>query len=209
MKEFIQRIVSFICLLYPYKLHQEILKKRNFIYTCWLSNCFNTLGKGSRFEYKAYVRGGKYVIIGDNCIFYRGNIINAWDTHNGTKYFPHISIGDNCSIGAYSQITACKNIQIGNNLLTGAYVLISDNNHGQFTEDDLKISPRKRRLHNKGDVIIGNNVWLGDKVAVLSGVQIGDGAVVAANAVVTNDIPPYCLAAGVPAKVIKKIDVQI
>ena len=63
-------------------------------------------------------------------------------------------------------------------------------------------------MHYKG-VIIGNNVWLGDKVAVLSGVQIGDGVVVAANAVVTKDIPPYCLAAGVPAKVIKQIDVQI
>ena len=208
MKEFIQRFVSFIGLFYPYKLHQEILKKRNFIYTCWLSNFFSQMGDGTRFEYKIHAKGGQYIKIGKKCLFYRGNIINAWDTYNGHKFTPQITIGDNCSFGAYSQITACKSVQIGNNLLTGAYVLISDNNHGSFVEDDLKKDPRKRDLHYKG-VIIGNNVWLGDKVAVLSGVQIGDGVVVAANAVVTKDIPPYCLAAGVPAKVIKQIDVQI
>lgn len=208
MKEFIQRIVSFICLLYPYKLHLEILKKRNFIYTCWLSNSFNTLGKGTRFECKVFVKGGKYVKIGNNCFFYRGNIINAWDTYKGQQYTPHISIGDNCSFGAYSHITSRNKVQIGNNVLTGAYVIISDNNHGSFTKEDLRIDPRQRPLQSKGEVVIGNNVWLGDKVAVLSGVHIGDGAVVAANAVVTKDVPPYSLMAGVPAKVIKQLDIN-
>ena len=53
---------------------------------------------------------------------------------------------------------------------------------------------------------IGNNVWLGDRVIICGGVKIGDGAVVAANAVVTHDIPPYSLAAGVPARIIKTIE---
>ena len=206
MKEIIQRIISFLCLLYPYKLHLKILKKQNFIYTCWISNAFSSVGTGTRFMYKIYTRGGHYIKIGDNCIFRRGNIIDAWDNFNGVKYCPQILIGDNCSFGAYSQITACNKIEIGNNLLTGAYVIISDNNHGGFSKEELVKNPRKRDLYSKGEVVIGNNVWLGDKVAVLSGVHIGDGVVVAANAVVTKDIPPYSLAAGVPAKVIKNLE---
>ena len=58
-------------------------------------------------------------------------------------------------------------------------------------------------LSQKGPVVIGNNVWLADKVSVMPGVTIGDGAIVAANAVVTKDVPPYALVAGIPAKVIK------
>ncbi len=55
----------------------------------------------------------------------------------------------------------------------------------------------------KGDVIVGNDVWIGNGVTILSGVEIGDGAVIAAGSVVTRSIPPYSIAGGVPAKVIK------
>lgn len=206
MKNFIRRILSILYMVYPYNLHQAIIKKQNFLYTCWVSNAFSSVGRGTRFIYKIYTRGGHNISIGDNCIFHRGTIIDAWDDYHGVKYNPSIQIGDHCSFGAYTQLTACNGIKIGDNLLTGAYVIISDNNHGQFSEDELKCDPRERRLHSKGEVVIGNNVWLGDKVAVLSGVHIGDGVVVAANAVVTKDIPPYSLAAGVPAKVIKQLN---
>lgn len=56
----------------------------------------------------------------------------------------------------------------------------------------------------KGDIIIGNDVWIGYSAVVLSGVKIGDGAVIGASTVVTKDIPPYCIAVGNPAKVVKK-----
>lgn len=57
---------------------------------------------------------------------------------------------------------------------------------------------------SKGDVIIGNDVWVGDGALILSGVNIGDGAVIGARSVVTRDVPPYCIVAGNPAKFIKK-----
>jgi len=60
-------------------------------------------------------------------------------------------------------------------------------------------------LKYKGEVVIGNNVWLGDKVAVLSGVHIGNNVIVAANAVVTKDLPDNSIAAGVPARVVKML----
>jgi virginiamycin A acetyltransferase len=56
----------------------------------------------------------------------------------------------------------------------------------------------------KGSIVIGNNVWIGDNVIILSGVKAGDGAVIGAGSVVTKDVPPYAVAVGNPAKVIKK-----
>lgn len=58
--------------------------------------------------------------------------------------------------------------------------------------------------HTKGDVIVGNDVWIGSNAKIMSGVRIGDGCVIAANAVVTKDIPDYCICGGLPAKVIRQ-----
>ncbi len=57
---------------------------------------------------------------------------------------------------------------------------------------------------NKGDIVIGNDVWIGYEAVILSGVHIGDGAIIGARAVVTKDVPPYTIVGGVPAKEIKK-----
>lgn len=60
-------------------------------------------------------------------------------------------------------------------------------------------------MSSKGAIVIGNNVWLGDKVTVLSGVRIGNNVTVAANSVVTKDVPDNCIVAGIPARIIKVI----
>ena len=57
---------------------------------------------------------------------------------------------------------------------------------------------------NKGDIIVGNDVWIGFEAVILSGVTIGDGAIIGARAVVTKDVPPYTIVGGVPAKPIRK-----
>ena len=57
---------------------------------------------------------------------------------------------------------------------------------------------------NKGDIVIGNDVWIGYNAIILSGVKIGDGAIVATGAVVTKDVKPYEIVGGIPAKVIRK-----
>lgn len=64
--------------------------------------------------------------------------------------------------------------------------------------------PPVSELPNKGDTIIGNDVWIGQNVTVLPGVHIGDGAVIGLNSVVASDVPPYSIAAGNPARVIRK-----
>lgn len=58
--------------------------------------------------------------------------------------------------------------------------------------------------YSKGEIVVGNDVWIGAQCMILSGVKIGDGAVIAANSVVTKDVPPYAIVGGSPAKIIKK-----
>ena len=66
----------------------------------------------------------------------------------------------------------------------------------------MNVQPRLRQLVSKGEVIIEDNVWIGNNVCILGGVRIGMGSIIGANTVVTKDIPPYSIAAGVPAKII-------
>ena len=127
--------------------------------------------------------------------------LTAWDS----ICEPSLIIGDNANIGAFNHITCANKIQIGNNMLTGKYVTITDNSHGTTNYNDLLLAPRKRKIYSKGPVIIGNNVWIGDKATILPNVTIGDGAVIAANSVVTKDVPSYSVVAGNPAKIIKRI----
>ena len=150
------------------------------------------------------LKGLQYISIGYNTGFCRGVILTAWDEYEGIKYTPSIIIGKHCRIGEYCQITACHKIIIGDNLLTGRYVYISDNAHGNTQIKHLSIPPIKRPLYVKGPVIIGNNVWIGEGARILSGVTIGDGSVIGTNAVVTHDVPAYSVVGGVPAKIIKR-----
>ena len=93
---------------------------------------------------------------------------------------------------------------MGNGVLTGRWVTITDNSHGETDYETLKMQPILRKLYSKGAVKIGDNVWIGDKVTILPNVTIGNGAIIAANAVVTRDIPPYSIVAGNPARIIKQ-----
>lgn len=113
-------------------------------------------------------------------------------------------IGNNCSFGAYNHITCANRVAIGDSLLTGKWVTITDNSHGETDKSTLEMRPQERPITSKGPVVIGNNVWIGDKATILPGVTIGDGAVIAANAVVTKDVPAYSVVGGNPAKVIKR-----
>ena len=65
-------------------------------------------------------------------------------------------------------------------------------------------APELKDLPFKGDTVVGNDVWIGQHVTVLPGVHIGDGAIIGANSVVAKDIPPYCIAAGDPCRIIRK-----
>lgn len=68
----------------------------------------------------------------------------------------------------------------------------------------MDMPPTQRPIYSKGPVVIGDNVWIGDKATILPNVSIGKGAIIAANSVVTKDVPEYSVFAGNPAKIIKQ-----
>jgi acetyltransferase-like isoleucine patch superfamily enzyme len=178
----------------------------NSIYTQIYCHRFAHWGKGSHIGWKAQrLEGLQYISVGDKTFIKSGVQLTAWDSHNGNKYSPSITIGNYCAIRENCHITAINSICIGDNLLTGTNVLITDNSHGQSTREHMSIPYYKRPMYSKGPVVIGNNVWLGNNVCVMPGVTIGDGAIIGANSVVTHDIPAYAVATGIPAKVVKQL----
>ncbi|PKP41232.1 MAG: acetyltransferase [Bacteroidetes bacterium HGW-Bacteroidetes-12] len=121
-----------------------------------------------------------------------------------------IKIGENVQINDYVHIGAVKSIEIGDNVLIASKVYIADHNHGNYSEEecDCPMSiPKDRKLYSK-KVVIEKNVWIGEFVSILPGVIIGEGSIIGTMSVVNKDIPPYSIAVGSPAKVIKRYNYE-
>lgn len=173
------------------------------LYNGRIRHRFAAFGRGSRiYPYPALLVGEQYVRIGENVTVGSRVQLTAWDRYLDREYQPEIVIGDGCSIGDGAHITAIDRIELGRNVLTGKYVLITDNAHGDADPALLDIAPNRRPLVSKGPVVIEDNVWIGEKASILSGVHIGRGAIIGAGAVVTKDVPAGCMALGVPARVV-------
>ncbi len=112
-------------------------------------------------------------------------------------YGRNIRVGKNVFINSGCCFQDQGGIEIGDNALIGQQVVIATLNH------DLQ--PDKRGNMFPVPVKIGNNVWIGAKATILPGVTIGNGAVIAAGAVVTKDVPENTVVAGIPARIIKNI----
>lgn len=197
--------VKIFSCVYNYSTYSKILNMYNFIYSIWMSNQFKLFGPNSVVCPGLNLIGGDKILIGNNVFIGKGCIINAWEQYKGQKFNPKIEIGNGVSIGEFCHLTSILSIKIGNNVLMGRRILISDNSHGNNSIDDLLKPPQERLLYSKGSVIIDDNVWIGDKVCILAGVHIGENSIIGANAVVTKDIPANSIAAGVPAEIVKII----
>lgn len=191
--------------LYSPKLSHTIGHLNGILYSAWISREFNSFGKNSFIKPYIYLLGGEYISIGEKCIIGKRTALTAWDEYGSEKFKPQIIIGKNVSIGDDSHITAINRIVIGNNVLTGKKITITDNAHGKSNFELLLIPPTERSLYSEGPVIIEDGVWIGDKVTILPNVHIGENAIIGANAVVTKNIPANCVAVGIPAKIIKKL----
>jgi acetyltransferase-like isoleucine patch superfamily enzyme len=179
------------------------------LYTKLIKKKFSHFGKNSIVKPILNSTNEKYISVGDNVdigSFCRITVSTEFGGHKvKSENKIRIKIGDNVSIGNNSFISANNDIEIGNNVILSAYVFISDHDHGfQDIEKNLEQQP----LTEGGFVKIGDNVFLGVKSSVLKNVTIGKKAVIAANAVVTKNVPAYSMVAGNPAKIIKKYDFE-
>ncbi|BCZ27058.1 putative lipopolysaccharide biosynthesis O-acetyl transferase WbbJ [Claveliimonas bilis] len=129
---------------------------------------------------------------------------------NGNIDKKKLIIGYNCIIGDYAHIVANDSVTIGNNVLLASRVFITDSNHGMYkglNPSRPEEEPNRRPICY-APVAIGDNVWIGENVSIMPGVKIGNGCIIGANSVVTKQIPDNCIAAGIPARIIKKYDYE-
>ena len=142
------------------------------------------------------------IIVGDYTMY--NDFVNdprQFEKNNVLYHYPinhdRLVIGKFCSIacGAKFLFTSANHTQAS--LSTYPFPIF-------FEEWGLDVRDITSAWDNKGDIIIGNDVWIGYEAVILSGVTIGDGAIIGARAVVTKDVPPYTIVGGVPAKPIRK-----
>lgn len=156
-----------------------------------------TLGKGR------CIRNAEYIIFEQNVRIKDGYRIECYDFFANKPLRPFLKIGKNCIIGYNFTALVADKMLIGENTIIASDVMITTENHGI---DPETIVPYYAQPLKAEPVIIGKSNWIGEKVSILPGVTIGDKCIIAAGSVVTKDIPSFTIAAGVPARVIKKYD---
>lgn len=206
MKEIVAKFISYFTNFEVSKHFTNL-----FLYASLLSNeryikkKAISCGENIRIYKPISILNPQYFEIGSNFKMDFFGIFEAWDKHGESYYTPRVKIGNNVSFGKFCHIGAINYIEIGDNVLVGSNVLITDHNHGKGT-DDINTPPNQRILHSPGEVIIGKNVWIGEKASILPNVHIGNNCIIGANSVVTCDIPSFSVACGSPARVVKRLE---
>ena len=139
---------------------------------------------------------GDYTIyndfVNDPLLFEKNNVLYHYPSHK-----ERLVIGKFCSIACGTRfLFNCANHTL-NSLSTYTFPLF-------YEEWNLEKSNVVSAWDNKGDIIIGDDVWIGYEAVIMSGVHVGNGAIIAARAVVTKDVPPYTIVGGTPAREIRK-----
>ena len=166
---------------------------------------------GRRFHVSAGTRiqGGRFVFVGNGFFAGPSLWIEAVESYAGLAHTPRIDIGSKVICSDFVHITATTSVTIGDGVLLGSRVHITDHAHGSYSgpsQDSPTTPPAERRLSEGRPVVIERNVWLGDGVVVLPGVRIGEGSIIGANSVVSKNVPPNVIAVGAPATPIKVHD---
>jgi acetyltransferase-like isoleucine patch superfamily enzyme len=176
------------------------------LFSGWISKQFQTVGRNFSIKPPCYITGSQHIQIGDNFSSGKRLRLQAVFEHHKVFYFPEIIIGNNVRIEDDCHIGCINKIEIGNNVLIAGKVCIIDHFHGKIDHASLLIVPKKRLLFSKGEIKIGNNVWIGEGAVILPGVTIGDNSIIGAGAVVTKSFPEKAIIVGNPAKLQKIIN---
>ena len=191
-----------------YRLHTGIAGLwKNFTRIVWHTPLFQTRLEKTAPRLYLYdgmplILGSVRISIGAGCRV-GGGMMNIAGRTTGAET-PQLIVGNNCDLGWGSNFMAGRRIVIGDNVRLAESVFLAGYSGHPF---DAKARARGESDTEDqiGDIILENDVWLGTGVTVLRGVTIGEGTVVGAASVVTRDLPPFVLAAGNPAKVIRKL----
>lgn len=209
MKKILKNVIKWIAVLIAIVLHRRLIHLVSvfitYVTTAYVARQLKRHGENPVFFFPITVHGLQHVTVGDNFTAYSRLRLEAYDAHNSHSYSPEIVIGENVSINYDCHIACIHKIAIGNNVLIGSKVFITDHFHGDNDYESLTIAPNSRPLVSKGAVIIEDNVWIGEGVAIMPNTIIGRNSVIGANAVVTKNVPPFTVVAGVPANPIRSL----
>ena len=147
--------------------------------------------------------GGGKIYIGDNVNILNEARLETITDFGEEKYNGKLVIGSGTSIEQNCHIIAADELVIGERCMFSAYIYIADCNHHYAIGQDI----HKTGLEIK-KTKIGDDVFIGIGAKIMPGVTIGNNCIIGANSVVTKAIPDYCIAAGIPAKIIKKFNFQ-
>lgn len=160
---------------------------------------FAAFGKNSVIHHPSLITEHGHISIGENTVILGDSRLQIFNALTGGK--AKIAIGSNCYFGFHLSVLAGGSINIGNDVLIASNVLITSENHGMNPESKIPYMSQKLEC---ADVSIGDGSWIGEKVSILPGVRIGKRCIVGANSVVTKSVPDYSIAAGSPARIIKR-----
>ena len=206
IKKFIRIVLKCIYSLYNYNIKKYLQNKKNLLFSYWIRNSFKKCGNEIRVQSPVYIIGNKYITIGEDFHALERLRLECWDEFEERKFVPNITIGNHVVMNYNVHIGCINKVYIGNNVLFGSNVLITDHQHGFVDHRDLNIAPNKRFLSTTGPVIIEDNVWIGENVSIMPNITIGKGCIIGANSVVTKSFPENSVLAGIPAKLIKSLD---
>lgn len=191
-------------LLFPdrrlWYLPKRYLKRRRF-------KKYSTFGKELVVSAKSNCQAERagLIHIGDYCI-----IIGKLESQSNGK----ITIGDYTAIHEHSIVGSVERVDIGSYVMISNHVHIYDNNNHPVDPDERRniclqghYSDASKWKHAvSAPIVIEDDVWIGEYVTILKGVTVGKGSVIASHSVVTKDVPPYTIAAGNPARIVKEIN---
>lgn len=167
MRAFLYKLGHFLSLIYSQHFNEKVNGGIDRLYPGWILSGIFHVGHNVRFDFGSVVWGQNMIWLGDNIRVGNNTRITAFNYDNSNSKI-RIKIGDDATIGINCHITAINNIEIGKGLLTGKDVLISDNAHGN-PHITYSMKPADRPLYSKGEIHIGDNVWIGEKVSIMGG----------------------------------------
>ncbi len=164
---------------------------------------FGECGKRVSIEYPCMTVHPELISIGDDTMFLKDCRLAVYK--DNAKMEGHIKIGKRCIFNYRESIMAGADLTIGDDVIMASDCCILSENHGMDPESDV---PYYDQVLISKPTEIGDGTWLGHGVIVMPGVKIGKKCIIGGGAVVTKDVPDYCIAVGNPAKVIKTYDFE-
>jgi len=178
-------------------LHFRIRDFLSILFYRLIGGFFGSMGNGVRIVRPLRIFGARYCQFGDEAVLQYGAYLAVLKEHETDPVF---KVGARTMIGNHAHIVATRRVEFGEGVLTADRLFVADNRH---TFEDPRMPVRDQGLTQLADVHIGDGSWIGENVCI-SGASIGRQCVIAANSVVTRDIPDLCIAAGAPARIVKR-----